>query len=293
MKKALLITLYLFSFHILLAQNVIYVNSANGLNLRQGPGTGYQTVANIPDGSRIDVISTQGDWVKVKYDGKEGYVSRQYVTENKPRNNSSPESKSKSNDSPAKRRKDTGSGSASNDRSWGLGLRLGDLSGLTAKKYLPGGKALEFSFGTTSYRGYDYEDHFYEEDRYAEYEYLNYRRRGAVALQVHYLFQKDISGVDNLQWYWGFGGQIRSKTYLYEYRYRNYYGPGQGDYTWVTATDKVSDLDLGADILIGLEYHIPGAPLSLFTDINLMLELIDDPFVLFPQGGIGIRYNLK
>jgi uncharacterized protein YraI len=292
MKRTLLITFYLLSFQILLAQSVMYVNSSNGLNLREGPGTGYKTIANIPNGSRVDVISTQGDWVKVEYDGKEGYVSRQYINENKPRNNSSNNAERKSDNRSASS-KNKSSVSASNERSWGLGLRLGDLSGLTGKKYLPGGKALEFSLGTTSYRGYDYEDHFYDNDRYADYEYLNYRRRGAVALQVHYLFQKDISGVNNLQWYWGFGGQLRSKSYLYEYRYRSYYGPGQGDYTWVTATDKVSDIDLGADILIGLEHHIPGAPLSVFTDINLMLELVDDPFVLFPQGGIGIRYNLK
>jgi len=292
MKKALLITFYLFSFQVLLAQNVMYVNSSNGLNLREGPGTGYKTIANIPNGSKVDVISTQGDWVKVEYSGKEGYVSRQYITENKPGNNSSKNSKSQSNNGSANS-SDKRIASSSNERSWGLGLRLGSLSGLTAKKYLPGGRALEFSLGTTTYRGYDYEDHFYEDDRYADYEYLNYRRRGAVALQVHYLFQKDINGAENLQWYWGFGGQVRSKTYLYEYRYRSYYGPGQGDYTWLTTTDKVTDLDLGADILIGLEYHIPRAPLSLFTDINLMLELIDDPFVLFPQGGIGIRYNLK
>ena len=291
MKKALLIIFYLFTFQILLAQNVMYVNSGNGLNLRERPGTNHKTIANIPNGARLDVISTQGDWVKVKYDGKEGYVSRQYVNENKPRSNSSKNSTSKSNNGSAKRK--TGASAYSNARSWGLGLRLGDISGVTAKKYLPGGRALEFSFGATSYRGYDYRDHFYNDDRYADFEYLNYRRRGAVALQVHYLFQKDIRGVNNLQWYWGFGGQIRSKTYLYEYRYRNYYGPGSGDYNWVNANDKVADIDLGADILIGLEYHIPGAPLSLFTDVNLMLELLDDPFALYGQGGIGIRYNFN
>lgn len=291
MKKALLITFYLFSFQILLGQNVMYVNSGNGLNLREGPGTGYKTIANIPNGARLDVLATEGEWVKVKYEKKEGYVSKQYVNENKPR-----DSRENSKASPAKgsqKSKDTALRSNHDGRTWGLGLRLGDVSGLTAKKYLPGGRALEFSLGTTSYRGYDYEDDFYEEDRYADYEYLDYRRTGAVAFQVNYLFQKDIGGVENLQWYWGFGGQIRSKSYVYEYRYRNYYGPGPGDYTWVVATDKVTDLDLGADILIGLEYHIPGAPLSLFTDINLMLELVDDPFLLFPQGGIGIRYNVR
>lgn len=295
MKKALLITFYLLSFQVLLAQNSMYVNSSNGLNLREGPGTSYKTVANIPNGSRVDLISTQGDWVKVQYEGKEGYVSRQYLTENKPRNNSTSQRTNSSGGSAKKNSGSANRGSASssyaNDRNWGLGLRLGDPSGLTVKKYFPSGKALEFNLGTTSYWGYDYQDHFYEEDKYADSEYVSYRRRGAVGFQVHYLFQKDIRDVNNLQWYWGFGGQIRSKNYQYNYRYRNYFGPGQGDYTWVYASDKVTDFDLGADILIGLEYHIPRAPLSAFIDANLMLELLDDPFALFPQGGIGIRYN--
>lgn len=177
------------------------------------------------------------------------------------------------------------------NRNWGIGFRLGDVSGVSAKKYLTNGRAVEFSLGATSYRGYDYGDHFYELDKYNDYQYVNYARKGAVALQIHYMFQKKIRDVKNLDWYWGFGGQIRSKTYVYHYKYKNYYGPGQGDYRWIDASDKVSDIDLGADLLIGLEWHIPGAPLSVFTDVNVMLELADDPLALYLQGGLGLRYD--
>jgi uncharacterized protein YraI len=296
MKKTVLFAFYLFSSQLLLAQNTLYVSSSSGLNLREGAGTGYKIVANMPNGSRLEVIETEGDWVKVNDKGQQGYVLKKYITKNKQAGNASSK---RSSDNSGASAKHTSSGSrakassASNAGNWGLGLRLGDPSGLTLKKYLPGGRAVEFNIGTTSYWGYDYRDHFYEEDKYANYEYISYRRTGAAALQVHYLFQNDIRDVANLQWYWGFGGQIRTKSCNYKYRYRNYYGPGQGDYVWIYASDKVTDFDLAADILIGLEYHIPKAPLSVFTDANIMLELLDDPLALYAQAAIGIRYNFK
>jgi len=170
---------------------------------------------------------------------------------------------------------------------------LGDPLGLTAKRYLARGRAWEFNLGSGAYyRGYDYRDRFYDREKYRDFDYVGIRWRSAVVFQAHYLYQKPIKGINHLDWYWGFGGQLRSKSYIYHYRYRNYYGPGQGDYNWVNASDKVTDIDLGADILIGLEWHIPGAPLSVFGDINLMFEIVDRPFALLPQGGAGIRFNL-
>jgi hypothetical protein len=296
MKKTVLFVFCLFSSQFLLAQNTLYVSSNSGLNLREGAGAGYKVVANMPNGSLLEVIQTEGDWVKVNHKGQQDYVSKKFVTENKPEHNASL-NRFNGNSGAFARNSSSGSrtkaSSVSNVRNWGLGLRLGDPSGLSIKKYLPGGRAVELNVGTTSYWGYDYRDHFYEEDKYANYEYISYRRTGAAALQVHYLLQSDIRDVANLHWYWGFGGQIRTKSYDYNYRYRSYYGPGQGDYVWIYATDKITDFDLAADILIGLEYHIPGAPLSVFTDASLMLELLDDPLALYVQAGIGVRYNFK
>lgn len=296
MKKTVLFIVYIFSCQLLLAQNILYVSSGSGLNLREGAGTRYKVVANMPNGSRLEVIQTEEDWAKVNHKGQQGYVSKKYLTESKPEGKTS---SNRSYGTSGASGRNTSAGSrtkaltASNVQNWGVGLRLGDPSGLSIKKYLPGGRAVEFNVGTTSYWGYDYRDNFYEEDKYANYEYISYRRTGAAAVQVHYLFQKNIRDVASLQWYWGFGGQIRTKSYDYNYRYRSYYGPGQGDYVWIYATDKVTDFDLAADLLIGLEYHIPGAPLSVFTDANLMLELLDDPLALYAQAGIGIRYNFK
>jgi hypothetical protein len=169
---------------------------------------------------------------------------------------------------------------------WGIGLRLGDPTGLSAKKYLSNGRALEFNLGSSGNWGYDYRDRFYDNDDFRTYDYLGYKRNGAVSLQAHLLFQTDFPDAKGLQWYWGFGPQLRFNTYTYNYRY-------DGGNAWIYVTETVTDNDFGADAIIGLEYYIPNAPLSVFADVNVLLELFDNPFSLFGQGGLGIRYNLK
>lgn len=304
MKKILLPVLFLtFGFQILFAQSM-FVNSTNGVNLREGPGTNHRTISNIPNGRGVDVVDADGDWVKVKYEGKTGFVSKQYLSEEKPRSgdrssdrassssaNNSRSSNNKNNSSSARR--NSTSASAANDRSWGIGLRLGDPLGLTVKKYLASGKPLEFNLGSSGYYGFDYRDDFYDRDQFSDFDYLDYDRGSSISLQAHYLFQKDFPNAQGLQWYWGFGPQLRFKSYEYYYRFRNYYGPGADDYVWDYGRDKVTNVDFGGDILIGLEYHISNAPVSLFADANLFLELFDNPFSFFGQGGLGIRYNFK
>ena len=304
MKKILLLVLFLtLGFRVLLAQSM-YVNSSNGLNLRKGPGTNYRTVSNIPNGREVDVVDTDGDWVKVEYQGKTGFVSKQYLSEEKPRSGNRPSDRASSpsvnnsrssnnNNNSSSARRNTASASAANDRSWGIGLRLGDPLGITAKKNLASGKALEFNLGSSGYYGFDYRDDFYDRDEFRDFDYLDYDRGSSISLQAHYLFQKDFLNAQGLQWYWGFGPQLKLKSYEYYYRFRNYYGPGPDDYVWDYGRDKVTNVDFGGDILIGLEYHISNAPLSLFADANLFLELFDNPFSFFGQGGLGIRYNFK
>ena len=178
------------------------------------------------------------------------------------------------------------SSKTSSRNNWGLGLRFGDPTGVTAKKYLGNGRALEFNLGSSSYWGYDYSDYFYSHRKYDGYNFVGYKRNGAVSLQAHYLWQKDIKNARGLQWYIGVGPQFRFNTYTLNYRY-------DGGNAWIYVSEKVTEVDFGADGVIGLEYTIPDAPVSLFVDGNLLIELVDDPFIVFGQGGIGIRYNFK
>ena len=174
-----------------------------------------------------------------------------------------------------------------------LGLRLGDPAGLTIKKYLPNKRALEFNIGRSSDWGYDSRDAFYDYDEYRDYDYLDYKRGSALGIQARYLFHNNFPDVSNLQWYWGVGAQMRFKTYYYDYRYRQYFGPGSGDYEWVYTKEKVTNVDFGADGIIGLEYRVKNSPFSIFADVNVMLEIYDAPFNFYGQGGIGVRYSLK
>lgn len=180
----------------------------------------------------------------------------------------------------------------------GIGFRLGDLSGITFKKY-SSAKAFEISVGRSHVFNGDhwYHNHFdywYKKNKfdYDEIDYIAYYRETVpLGVQLHFLSQKTIeqanSEVGKLDWYLGFGAQFRFQSYNFDYRYKV-----AGDPEWHYETDKhVVDYDLGADGVVGLEYTFSNAPVSIFLDFTLFMEVIDNPFIFNGQGGIGVRYN--
>ncbi len=175
---------------------------------------------------------------------------------------------------------------------WGIGFRLGDPSGLTVKKY-NGNHAFELSVGRTHlFNGRDYYydryDHWYTDQHFNHnaHELLGYRYARALGLQLHYLIHKDVKNAAGLDWYYGFGGQLRLMSYRYDYRYKPENGPD-----WVVVSDqRVTETDLGLDGVIGLEYKFANAPVALFVDGTLFMEIIDEPFLFRPQFGLGARY---
>lgn len=168
---------------------------------------------------------------------------------------------------------------------WGVGLRIGDPLGLTVKRYLPRGKAWELNLGRSGFYGYNYQKAFRRYDQFNGYEYRTHYLNNAFGVQVHYLIHKDLglAEIPGLDWYYGVGGQLRSYNVDYEYRIRR----GNG---WETTRDRVTDIDLGVDGIIGLEYSWREVPLTVFLDVNLLVEIVDSPFVLYLQGGTGVRY---
>lgn len=58
-----------------------YVNT-NSLNLRSGAGTNFNSIAKLNNGDKVTILAEEGDWYKVEANGKEGYVSKKYVTKN-------------------------------------------------------------------------------------------------------------------------------------------------------------------------------------------------------------------
>ncbi|HTF82795.1 MAG TPA: hypothetical protein VL947_13760 [Cytophagales bacterium] len=186
--------------------------------------------------------------------------------------------------------------SSSSNPNLGIGVRLGDPTGLTVKKYM-GRNALEFNIGRTYMfsggsryynRRFDdwYDDWHRNYPHYRELEYVGYSRSVPISMQLHYLFHRDIKEVENLQWYWGLGAQLRIQKYKYKYRYKL-----DGSPYWYYEEEGVTDLDVGVDGVLGVEYRIPTLPVSVFADIDLFMEVADNPFAFWFQGGLGARYN--
>ncbi|WP_353131856.1 hypothetical protein [Pseudopedobacter sp.] len=103
-------------------------------------------------------------------------------------------------------------------------------------------------------------------------------RTGVVVLTGLYEKHAPAFDLPDLKWYFGVGAHIGG---INGERYRRYTGND----------DKVygSGLLLGADAVIGLEWLIPNAPLSLGADLHPRIELAKGPF-LDLEPAISIRY---
>ncbi len=186
----------------------------------------------------------------------------------------------------------TGSAVAQKQTPWGIGIRAGDPSGLTLKRY-QGSTAWEFNLGRTHvFHGRGYYDRRFNRWYERQYDFHDYRYRGVrafspgVGVQVRYLVHKPLFGEPGLVWYYGAGAQLRFQRFIYRYEARR--RPGD---PWRPYEEEVVNFDIGVDGILGIEYTIPDLPLSVFADINLFVEIIDNPFYMHMQGGAGVRYR--
>ncbi len=64
----------------------IMKETTENLNLRSGAGANYSKLLTIAKGEKVIVLSTSGEWAKIDYQGKVGYVSSLYlkIVENDP-----------------------------------------------------------------------------------------------------------------------------------------------------------------------------------------------------------------
>lgn len=57
-----------------------YKVTASSLRVRSGPGTSYDTVTSaVPNGTRVKVTEVSGDWGKIVYNGKTGWINLLYA----------------------------------------------------------------------------------------------------------------------------------------------------------------------------------------------------------------------
>ncbi|MRZ29191.1 SH3 domain-containing protein [Paeniclostridium sordellii] len=57
------------------------VVTATSLNVRSGPSTGHGIIGSLKNNEKVEVISESNGWSKIKYNGKEGYVSSTYLSD--------------------------------------------------------------------------------------------------------------------------------------------------------------------------------------------------------------------
>ena len=55
------------------------VNAPNGLILRGKASKGGEVIMTVSDKSKVEILETDGDWYKVKYNSHEGYLFAEYV----------------------------------------------------------------------------------------------------------------------------------------------------------------------------------------------------------------------
>ncbi|WP_283696394.1 SH3 domain-containing protein, partial [Clostridium perfringens] len=58
-------------------QGVVKVNSA--LNMRSGPGSNYGVIGTLRNNDEVEIIKEVDGWYEIKFNGKSGYVSSQYI----------------------------------------------------------------------------------------------------------------------------------------------------------------------------------------------------------------------
>ena len=62
------------------AKGIVYTNQGDPLNIRSSMSISSDPLGLIPNGTEIEIESSgNGDWYKVTYDGKTGYVSSDYI----------------------------------------------------------------------------------------------------------------------------------------------------------------------------------------------------------------------
>ncbi len=66
--------------------NIIYIVTANSLNVMAGAGTNYKVIGSLKKGQQLSVISKSKGWYKINYNKKVGFVSAKYVKESMPSN---------------------------------------------------------------------------------------------------------------------------------------------------------------------------------------------------------------
>lgn len=69
---------------LLLISLPVYADEAiieeNNLNVRSGPGTDNKRIGQVNQGEQYEIIEQQDEWVKIKLDDSEGWITKEFIT---------------------------------------------------------------------------------------------------------------------------------------------------------------------------------------------------------------------
>ena len=147
---------------------------------------------------------------------------------------------------------------------WSVGFRLGEPAGVNIRKYFGSNHAFDLNVGT--YGGLYGNRRNYRDGLY---------KSVGLTVQGHYLWHKALTSSESLRGYYGFGGQVNTRRY--------YADRLNGQYE--------SALSLGGSGIAGVELFPASKPYSFFLETGLYVELLQAPFFLNLNTGLGIRYN--
>ncbi|MCE2734506.1 MAG: hypothetical protein O9302_04655 [Cyclobacteriaceae bacterium] len=169
-----------------------------------------------------------------------------------------------------------------------IGLRVGNPTGFTYKKYLANSTgAIEAGFGTVSAEqsARYYRKSFKDYSSFANQNYVSHTVNSTLVLQGRYLFQYpwELSGAGKYEWYWGLGGLLKLANVTYTH--------SENSGNSLLRTTKKNDIDLGIEIPLGMEYTFEDAPITLFGEVGPFIELTNRTGVMQVKGALGIRYN--
>lgn len=68
----------------------VYYVTATSLNVRREPTTDSEVLGQLPYGTVVDVLATEGEWHRISYNGVPAYVSAQYVSLQAPSSTTAP-----------------------------------------------------------------------------------------------------------------------------------------------------------------------------------------------------------
>ena len=78
--KILFVTLFLFVTGTAWGQAGLYIVTGDKVNIRSGPGTGYQVVGSRKKGDTVTVLSLyDANWAKIRFGSSHAYMSRKYL----------------------------------------------------------------------------------------------------------------------------------------------------------------------------------------------------------------------